>query len=171
MINHFNAVLNNPPDFLAPWPSVYKVFSHVPQPWIHITTSFSPALSTKCDTCMSSGPSLLLRVASKYKPTVVFLVMSYFTEVVLHSLLQFMTLPPTLVRRSRPSSVVSLLALISLPNISDFSSFCFLRIYLYLFSHSLPILEVILFTSDLSPSLWFHQWYLLPCSRWHIHSK
>lgn len=108
VINHFSTILNNSPDFLAPLAFyVQGLFScySVMNPYHH--SPFPPTLSTKpCTRMPSAYPYSLLSVVSEYKPTVVFLHTFYFIKSHLHSLFQLMTLPPTLVRGSRASSVV-----------------------------------------------------------------
>ena len=81
MINHFNTLLSDSPDFLAPLIfyvlglflcySITNLYHHSP---------FPATLSSKLYMCTPSVTSLLLSVASEYKPIVVFPHMFYFIK-------------------------------------------------------------------------------------------
>lgn len=123
IINHCHIIFNNPPDFLAPWLSTYRTSPYVLQPWIHIKTyqSFPLLVQNPIYPCHLNPHSSVLFPSMR-------LISPVLPSSSLHSFLQLRTFLPTLVRGSWPSRVVSSLALISFFNISEFSSFCFLKI-------------------------------------------
>lgn len=121
--NHGHTIFNNPPDFLVPWLSIYRTSPYVLQPWIPIKTYHSFPLLVQ---------SLIHPRRLNPRSSVLFPSTSLVSPVLpsssLHSFVQLRTFPPTLVRGSWPSRVVSALTLISFFNNPEFSSFCFLKI-------------------------------------------